>query len=186
MVSSRKRAKSSLYECKKYGEGKSGRRDLQILYAEIEMGDAHSGFFVTTGGFTKDAIEYAPAARIKLVGPDELVRMMFDSKPDATEDDFIVRCADNARTSFIIICGHLDPKSAGMGTRSRPHSIKSQSCSAERPSKRGALVHIGRKRSRRLARILTLLSASGLRINENRCAATIHRRFAERPDADRV
>ncbi len=45
------------------------------------------GFFVTTGGFTKDAIEYAPAARIKLVGPDELVRMMFDSKPDATEDD---------------------------------------------------------------------------------------------------
>ena len=37
-----------------------------------------------------------------------------------------------------------------------------------------------------LARILTLLSASGLRINENRCAATIHRRFAERPDADRV
>jgi hypothetical protein len=37
-----------------------------------------------------------------------------------------------------------------------------------------------------LARISQLLSASGLRINENRCAATIHRRFAGRPDADRV
>ena len=33
---------------------------------------------------------------------------------------------------------------------------------------------------------LTLLSALGLRINENRCAATFFRRFAERPDADRV
>ena len=37
-----------------------------------------------------------------------------------------------------------------------------------------------------LAQSLTLLSASGWQINENRCAATIHRQFAERPDADRV
>ena len=36
------------------------------------------------------------------------------------------------------------------------------------------------------AGLARILSASGLRINENRCAATIHRQFAERPDADRV
>lgn len=82
-----KDGKKFMLECKKYGAGNlSGRRDLQILYAEIERGRAHSGFFVTTGGFTRDAIEYAPAARINLVGPDDLVRMMFDSKPDAGED----------------------------------------------------------------------------------------------------
>ena len=32
----------------------------------------------------------------------------------------------------------------------------------------------------------TMAPSSLQRINENRCAATIHRRFAERPDADRV
>ena len=84
----KKDGKKFLYECKKYGDGNlSGRRDLQVLYAEIERGDAVSGFFVTTGGFTRDAVEYAPDARIKLVGPDDLVRMMFDSKPAAADDD---------------------------------------------------------------------------------------------------
>ena len=83
----KKDGKKFLYECKKYGKGSfSGRPDLQRFHSAIITDDAAFGFFVTTGRFTKDAIEFAATVPIKLIDQSELVRMMFDSKPDAEED----------------------------------------------------------------------------------------------------
>jgi hypothetical protein len=42
---------------------------------------------VTAGRFTKDAIEFAATVPIKLIDQNELVRMMFNSKPAAADDD---------------------------------------------------------------------------------------------------
>ena len=84
----RKDGKKYLLECKKYAEGNvSGRPDLQKFHSAIITDGAVSGFFVTAGGFTKEAIEFAAKVRIELIDQDKLVRMMFDSKPDPAEDD---------------------------------------------------------------------------------------------------
>ena len=77
-----------LVECKRYGEsGLSGRPDLQKFHSAIITDRAVSGFFVTAGRFTKEAKEFAATVPIKLVDQNELVRMMFDSKPAAADDD---------------------------------------------------------------------------------------------------
>ncbi len=62
----KKEGKKFLYECKKYGEGKSGRRDLQILYAEIERGDAHSGFLRDYGRIYKGRNRIRPSRSNKI------------------------------------------------------------------------------------------------------------------------
>jgi TPR repeat protein len=82
--------KKYLLQCKKYGEGgSSGRPELQQFYGVVAADNAAvSGFFVTTSRFTNEAIEFAEKVRrIKLIDQDDLLRMMFDSKPDAAEDD---------------------------------------------------------------------------------------------------
>jgi TPR repeat protein/restriction endonuclease Mrr len=77
-----------LVECKRYAEGGlSGRRDLQIFHSAMTTDGAISGFFVTAGRFTQDAIKFAPTVRIELIDQDGLVRMMFDSKPAAADED---------------------------------------------------------------------------------------------------
>jgi HJR/Mrr/RecB family endonuclease len=84
----RKDGKKSLLECKKYADGNvSGRPDLQKFHSAMITDGAVSGFFVTAGGFTKEAIEFAAKVRMELIDQHNLVRMMFDSKPDAAEDD---------------------------------------------------------------------------------------------------
>ena len=77
-----------LVECKRYAEGGlSGRPDLQKFHSAIMTDRAVSGFFVTAGRFTKEAKEFAATVPIKLIDQNELVRMMFDSKPAAADDD---------------------------------------------------------------------------------------------------
>ena len=83
-----KHGKTYLVECKRYAEGGlSGRRDLQILHSAMMTDGAISGFFVTAGRFTQDAIKFAATVPIELIDQDALVRMMFDSKPAADDDD---------------------------------------------------------------------------------------------------
>ena len=54
-----KDGKKFLLECKRYGEdGSSGRPDLQKFHSAITTDGAVSGFFVTTGRFTRDAREF--------------------------------------------------------------------------------------------------------------------------------
>jgi HJR/Mrr/RecB family endonuclease len=77
-----------LLECKKYGEGGlSGRPDLQKFHSAIITQRASHGLFVTTGAFTKDAVEFAATVGIELIDGSKLVRYMFDSKRAASEDD---------------------------------------------------------------------------------------------------
>jgi restriction endonuclease Mrr len=83
----RKDGKKYLLECKRYGEGNpSGRPDLQKFHSPIMTEGAVFGFFVTTGRFTPDAIEFAKTVPIKLIDKNELVRMLFASKPAAAND----------------------------------------------------------------------------------------------------
>jgi restriction system protein len=83
-----KDGKKFLLECKRYGEGNvSGRRDLQILHSNIIKDRAVAALVVTTGGFTKNALEFAHGHSIKAVDGSQLVRMMFESKNDPSKDD---------------------------------------------------------------------------------------------------
>ena len=84
----KKNGQKFLLECKKYGEGGlSGRRDLQIFFAAMTDDSATYGHFVSTGAFTKDAIDFAAAHRIELIDGAKLLRYMFDSKPLSSDDD---------------------------------------------------------------------------------------------------
>ncbi|MBR0793971.1 restriction endonuclease [Bradyrhizobium jicamae] len=78
-----------LVECKKYGDGlTSSRPDLQKFHSAIMSDKAKSGFFVTSGTFTKDAIDWAAKHPVvDLVDSHKLVDLMFASKPAASGDD---------------------------------------------------------------------------------------------------
>jgi TPR repeat protein len=112
-----KGGKKYLLECKKYGEGNvSGRPDLQRFYGAINSDGAVSGFFVSTGGFSKEAVEYAAKNRIELLDQNSLLRKLSESKPVGTESDsyksMCRQCEDvvfhRLRTPESIVCrnGH--------------------------------------------------------------------------------
>ena len=83
-----KNGKKYLVECKRYAEGgQTGRPDLQKFHSAIITDVAISGFFVTAGRFTQEAIAFAKKVSIELVDHGALVRMMLDSKPTAADDD---------------------------------------------------------------------------------------------------
>jgi tetratricopeptide (TPR) repeat protein len=87
-----------LAECKRYKDGNtSGRPDLQKFYAAILADAAVSGFFVTAGGFSKEAKAYARTVPITLVDQHDLKRMMFQSSPEAT-DDYSSMCLQCSET----------------------------------------------------------------------------------------
>lgn len=77
-----------LLECKKYADGgQSGRPDLQKFHSAIITDKAKSGFFVSAGAFTKEAVEWAATMPMELIDGQKLVRLMFHSKPAASDDD---------------------------------------------------------------------------------------------------
>jgi tetratricopeptide (TPR) repeat protein/transcription elongation GreA/GreB family factor len=83
-----KDGKTFLLECKKYNDGNvSGRPDLQKFHSAIMTDDAVSGFFVTAGGFSQEAVAFSKTVPIDLVDQYDLKRMMFESSPDAINDD---------------------------------------------------------------------------------------------------
>jgi len=85
-----------LLECKKYADdGLSGRPDLQKFHSAIISDKAKRGFFVTTGGFTSGAVEFAATAPIDLIGAHELLRLMFKSVNGVSQDDsYSSRCLE--------------------------------------------------------------------------------------------
>lgn len=59
--------------------GRVGRPVLQQLVGSLEKAQGERGLVVSTGGFSKDAAEYAANNEwLRLVGPDELVRLLLD------------------------------------------------------------------------------------------------------------
>jgi HJR/Mrr/RecB family endonuclease len=81
-----KNGEKLLYECKRYGENSvSGRPDLQRFASAITDDDAKSGFFITTGAFSQEAIEYAKGKPIELIGGRQLMQKMFESNEDTSQ-----------------------------------------------------------------------------------------------------
>jgi restriction endonuclease Mrr len=88
-----------LLECKKYQEdGLSGRPDLQKFHSAIVSDRAKEGFFVTTGGFTKAAIEFSAKVPIKLIHGQILEKALTRSGPSGSSDDsyqsMCIKCGD--------------------------------------------------------------------------------------------
>ena len=88
-----KDGKKYLVECKCYAVGgSSGRPVLQKLHSAMVTDGADGGFFVTTGGFSDPAREFAKANKIELIGPDALVRLMAESKPGKNSTEYKAAC----------------------------------------------------------------------------------------------
>lgn len=65
--------KKYLLECKRYAaENSSGRPDIQKFHSAIVSDKAEGGFFVTTGKFTDNAVNYASDKNLTLIDRSEL------------------------------------------------------------------------------------------------------------------
>jgi restriction system protein len=83
-----KQNKKYLYECKRYGDNtKVGRPEIQILHSAMVSDGAESGYFVSTGSFTKEAAEYARSCKIELVDGPALLKKLVESNPAASDKD---------------------------------------------------------------------------------------------------
>src|SRR5712664_3867008 len=84
----RKNAEKLLYECKRYGANSvSGRPDLQILHSAMISDEASSGLFITTGSFTRDAIEFAQTHFIDPIDGTKLIKIFFESIQHGPQTD---------------------------------------------------------------------------------------------------
>ncbi|OXT17198.1 hypothetical protein B9K06_12630 [Bacillus sp. OG2] len=72
----RKNDQRSLVECKRYNTPKVTRPDIQKFHSAIIDYKATKGYFVTTGDFTKPAIEYCKDKKIELISGKELVILL--------------------------------------------------------------------------------------------------------------
>jgi hypothetical protein len=89
-------------ECKRYArDGKTGRRDIQILRSAMEEVGATGAWFITTGRFTSEAIEYARKVRIELYDGIALPNFIHQAFGD-NEADFVARC-------ICAVCGTKNP-----------------------------------------------------------------------------
>lgn len=107
-----------LLECKRYGDSnQSGRPDLQKFHSAIVTDKAKRGFFVTSSGFSREAKAFAATEPIDLVDGPELVRLMFESRANAVQDDnyssVCKECGDVVehylRSPKNIMCRHGHP-----------------------------------------------------------------------------
>lgn len=77
-----------LLECKRYAEdGLSGRPELQKFHSAIMNDHAKKGFFVSTGMFTKAAVDYATRIPVEIIDGRKLARVMLETNQSASTDD---------------------------------------------------------------------------------------------------
>ncbi|WP_176545054.1 restriction endonuclease [Bacillus sp. AFS041924] len=60
----------------KHWKGNVGRPDVQKLEGAMSADRVRRGYFITSSGFTKDALEYATKTNITLIDGNELIRQM--------------------------------------------------------------------------------------------------------------
>jgi restriction endonuclease Mrr len=103
-----------LLECKKW-VGTVGRRELQILHSAIMTGRAQSGIFVTTGTYSRDAVEFAPTVPIDLADGARLAKMFENRRKLTNNDKYCSMCREcgdivshRLRASQVVPCreGH--------------------------------------------------------------------------------
>jgi HJR/Mrr/RecB family endonuclease len=102
-----------LLECKRYDkDGVSGRPDIQKFHSAIMNDHAQRGFFVTTGGFTKGAIEFATKVPVEIIDSRKLAQIMLVSSSDASAEvsyqSMCRECGDvvrhHLRAPEIVLC----------------------------------------------------------------------------------
>jgi HJR/Mrr/RecB family endonuclease len=72
-----------LVECKHYNAKNTiGRPDIQKFFAAMIDESVRSGFYINTGKFTKDALNYANSKNIKCFNLDDLIKLMKKAFPD--------------------------------------------------------------------------------------------------------
>jgi TPR repeat protein len=90
-----KHGEKYLLECKRYGaENNSGRPDIQKFHSAIVSDKAKGGFFVTTSGFTKEAVAYADLTGIKLVDGYGLQKWLYEVLPKHADDSYTTMCPE--------------------------------------------------------------------------------------------
>jgi hypothetical protein len=91
-----KDGKKMLIECKRYQrDNLIGRPALQKFYAAIMEEKADKGFFVTTSGFARTALEYeyVRSNLIELIDGETLAHMMIRAFPDTSDSEkYSVMC----------------------------------------------------------------------------------------------
>jgi restriction system protein len=60
----------------KHWKGNVGRPAIQKLNGAMLADRVHRGYFITSSGFTKDALEYANKTNITLIDGDTLIKQM--------------------------------------------------------------------------------------------------------------
>ena len=92
----RKGSEKVLIECKRYDKNNLiGRPALQKFYAAIMEEKADKGFFVTTSGFARTALEYdyVKSSLIELIDGKTLAHMMIKAFPeDSDSEKYRVMC----------------------------------------------------------------------------------------------
>jgi hypothetical protein len=88
-----KNGEKYLLECKKYGaENNSGRPDIQKFHSAIVSDKAKGGFFVSTSGFTREAVAYADLTGIKLIDGYGLQKWLYEVLPKHADDSYTSIC----------------------------------------------------------------------------------------------
>jgi len=95
-----------LVECKHYGKNKPvGRPALQKFYGAMTEEHAEKGFYVSTGGFTNTAIDYAKHFKIELINLGQLV-LLNDKVFNNNKQDYVkvmcLECGDIVKFSSTI------------------------------------------------------------------------------------
>ncbi|PGM53276.1 restriction endonuclease [Bacillus sp. AFS053548] len=68
--------KEPIYVEVKHWKGNVGRPAIQKLEGAMSADRVKRGYFITSSGFTKDALEYANKTNITLIDGNELIRHM--------------------------------------------------------------------------------------------------------------
>jgi ssDNA-binding Zn-finger/Zn-ribbon topoisomerase 1 len=114
----KKQGKKYLYECKRYGDNtKVGRPEIQKLHSAMVFDGAETGYFVSTGSFTKEAADYASSCKIELIDGSALLKRLVESYPPVSDGDVYLsicrQCGERVRhrlrTPEDVLCskGHV-------------------------------------------------------------------------------
>jgi restriction system protein len=81
-----------LVQCKHWKTQQIGVTVIRELNGVIAAHGAHGGIVVTGGGFTRDAREFADRCKIRLIGGEELVRLIGSGSPIVTSPPQCPEC----------------------------------------------------------------------------------------------
>ncbi|WP_147535955.1 restriction endonuclease [Bacillus marasmi] len=94
----KKESDTLLVECKRYNSKKVTRPEIQKFHSALIDMKAKKGFFVTTGEFTKTAIEYSKDKKIELINGNSLLSLLQEATSNSNIGVSIEERNFNAKT----------------------------------------------------------------------------------------